>query len=103
MKRVRAVDGVRNETDKPVIPVDDQGWADPDPLQPGYIRFYEFLHGYRDEPIGDYEVKLARHRAVMDGTAAEPTNEEMMGKILTEEIQAEINRSIIDTILGKKK
>jgi hypothetical protein len=55
--------------------------------------------GTRDELIIDYEVRVARHNAVMAGTV-EPTDDEMIGKILHDEIQAEINREVIRKING---
>lgn len=73
---------MRNETDKPMIIEGDE-----DPLMPGYIRLYEFLHGYEDVPIAEY-----------DTWEYDPAT-----KILIEEIQKEINREVIKLICEKSK
>lgn len=73
---------MRNETDKPMI-ID----GDEDPLMPGYIRRYEFLHGYEDVPIAEFE---------------KDQNNPVM-KILAEEIQKEIDKEIIKLICDKVK
>jgi len=53
-----------------------------DPLMPGHIRMWEFLHGYEDIPIEKYEAQM----------------NDPLYQILIDEIRKEIDREIIETI-----
>ena len=68
----------------------DIGWlieGDEDILEPGMVRIYEFLHGYRDIPIEEYR---------------KYENDPLL-KLLKEEIQKEINREVVRAICIKSK
>lgn len=75
---------VKNETNKPMI-IDEFEEL----LQPGYVREYEFLHGYRDITIEEYNKSV------------EDFKNDPFCQILSEEIQKEINREVIDIICKK--
>ena len=73
---------MKNETNEPIFIEGDK-----DPLAPGYIRIYEFLHGYEDILIEEYERRLNN-----------PVYE-----ILVEELRKEIDKELISTIIKKVK
>lgn len=62
----------------------DEEYPD-DPIAPGYVRVYEFLHGYEDHLIEKIETPNP------------------LSKILAEEIQREIDREIIKAVYEKVK
>lgn len=68
---------MRNNTDKPMIIEGDE-----DPLMPGMVRYYEFLHGYNDVTIEEDERQ----------------SNDPAYKLFMEEIRKEIDRGIIETI-----
>lgn len=56
--------------------------GDEDPLMPGMVRYYEFLHGYNDVTIEEDERQ----------------SNDPAYKLFMEEIRKEIDRGIIETI-----
>lgn len=60
-------------------------------LQPGYVRLYEFLHGYEDITVEEWEQIQEECR-----------NDPLM-QILKVEIEKEINKEIVNTICIKAK
>jgi hypothetical protein len=60
-------------------------------LQPGYVRLYEFLHGYEDIPIEEWQ-------AIQQATKDDP-----LMQILAEEVQKEINKEVVRMICEKAR
>ena len=60
---------------------------DEPPVPPGYVRIYEFLHGYEDIPQEEYDRQV------------EEMKNDPFCQILREEITKEINAEIIRKIL----
>jgi len=63
--------------------------ADPQdetPLKEGYVRLYQFLHGYQDIPIKQWE------------QMQEDAKNDPLFQMLQEEITKEINREVIRTM-----
>jgi hypothetical protein len=65
--------------------------ADPGdpPLKKGYVRLYEFLHGFEDIPIEQWE------------QMQEAAKNDPLYQLLLEEVTKEINREVIRTIEDK--
>lgn len=88
---------VRNEGDEPLHcyqygPVDpSKKFYDETPLAPKHVRVYEFLHGWEDIPIRDYDIARVYEQV------------DPLMKIFRQELQKEIDRSVIQTIADNAK
>ena len=69
---------MKNNTDKPMH---DPEYPD-EPLMPGHVRYYEFLHGYEDVTLEEDERR----------------SNDPLYTLLVDEIRKEIDREIIATI-----
>ena len=69
-----------NRTDHPILDGEYE-----EPIAPGHVRIYEFLHGYEDKPIAEIE----------------KSESDPLMKVLNEETQKEIDKEVIRMICKK--
>lgn len=78
---------MRNESNDWMILIGEE------PLAPRHIRLYEFLHGYEDIPLQEYDARES-FPGILERDLAD---------ILVREIQKEIDKTLIETICRNAK